>query len=68
MKVTINKRPIKITDEPMESKEISYPYLITTMVGYGMIMWIVDYVCSIFFFTHPLPLIHKIGDILLWFL
>lgn len=65
MRITINKKPILVTDEPMQSKDFSFPYMLTTITGYFSILWILDYMCLVFFSTHPLPIIAKIGALIL---
>ena len=66
MRITINKKPILVTDETMQPKDISIPYILTTIAGYFSILWILDYMCFVFFSTHPLPIIAKIGAFFLW--
>lgn len=63
MLVKINKKPIKIKEESGEST-FNLGYFCVSMTGFGLIIWLVDYVCFTFFFYHPFPLV---STILSWF-
>lgn len=70
MVVKINKKPIQIVDPEEQEKDFSIVYFSVSCAGYFMALWILDYVCSVFFFHHPFPFISTvakfIGGVLAW--
>jgi hypothetical protein len=65
MVVKINSKPIQVMEEE-EKERIDWLYLSVTIVGYGLIAWVVDYMCFSFFYVHPLPFISKMGGVVTW--
>jgi hypothetical protein len=65
MLININKKPIKIEEEP-EQKPISIPYLITASTGILLCLWIMDLVCYTFFYIHPFGFTLFITKLFAW--
>jgi hypothetical protein len=63
MLVTINKKPIEVKEEP-ETPTFSPVYLTVSTIGFTLILYLMDYICNIFFFIHPLPWIQFVGHII----
>jgi hypothetical protein len=63
MVVKINNKPVIVT-ENSEEKSFSWTYWCVSGVGYGLIFWILDYVCFTFCFIHPFPWIVWIGKVI----
>jgi hypothetical protein len=63
MVVKLNKKVITIDDEPIQEKESSISYFMVSCCGYGLILWIMDYVCFTFFTIHPFPLLSSLFTI-----
>jgi hypothetical protein len=70
MVAKINGRPIQVVEKDEEEKDFSLVYFLVSGSGYLMCFWLLDYVCSIFFFYHPFPFISTvarwIGAVLSW--
>lgn len=70
MVVNINKKPIKVVEENKDGKGFSWGYVSVSSIGYFLCLWMLDYVCSVFFYVHPLPFISSvalfIGGVFQW--
>ena len=65
MLVKINNKPVQVTEEP-EASTFNPGYFCVSVTGFGLILWLVDYVCYIFFYYHPFPLMAKIAEAIQW--
>lgn len=61
MLVKINKKPIQILELDEEKKDFGIVYFSVSCAGYFMVLWIMDYVCSVFFFYHPFPIVSTVA-------
>lgn len=61
MVIKINSKPIQVVEETEEEKDFSLVYFLVSCTGYVFALWMMDYVCSVFFYIHPLPFIHTLG-------
>lgn len=68
MVLKINSKPIKVVEDTEEDKGFDPVYFTVSCLGYGLALWIMDYVCYTFFYIHPLPFISWIGGVLSWLL
>lgn len=66
MVVKINSQPITVSEEEAKERDFDPVYFGVSCLGYGFSLWILDYVCSVFFFIHPFPIIAKIGGVVAW--
>jgi hypothetical protein len=55
MVIKLNKKVLVVDNEPKEEKEQSLGYFLVSCTGYGLILWIMDMVCTTFFSLHPFP-------------
>jgi hypothetical protein len=53
MVIKINRKPIKIEEEP--EKPASIPYIVVSGIGMFLALWIMDLVCFTFLYIHPFP-------------
>lgn len=64
MVIKLNNKPIQVTEEPLTTPINILPICIT-VTGYTSILCIVDYICYIFFSTHPFGKLHDMYDLIM---
>lgn len=57
MVVKINNKPIQVRQE--EDSEFSWTYLCVSTFGYGLVLYMMDFVARIFIGTSPMPWLHN---------
>lgn len=66
MKVTINRKPLRVEEEK-EGLGINWVYLSVSTIGYFLIFYVLDLAGAAFLGIHPFPFVKFIGVILSWF-
>jgi hypothetical protein len=64
MLIKINKQPIHVVEPDEEERDFSWVYMCVSTIGFTLILSLMDYICYIFFGTHPIPIMHFITNLI----